>query len=168
MGERFLNKFGNLHDPKASAEDFARFAEVSITYHPGFREQNIFFLNLEPGRKTPEYQDRLEERGNEILSRARITPQFRHYIISQLLIQFKLGLSPGLEYNLKEYAGVDLDKGEYGIFDPKKAKGLEEEFLKKIIADKDELSAMAAIDIAGINLDEWEKSFRDLHREKPI
>ena len=178
MRERFLNRLGNLirrgkvakesvvetaYDPKTSAEEFARFVQASVPYHLEFGTGKAFFLNLEPGRKTPEYQDKLGERGEEILNRARITPQLRRYIISQLLQQFQLGIPLDTDFNLKEFAGVDLESGDYGIFDPKKAKGFEEEVLRKMMTHEDELSMMSAM-AAGIDFKEWKKSFRDLHK----
>lgn len=183
MGEKLIHRLGNLirrgkgvmesavenqYDPKTSAQDFARFVEASVPYHLEFGNMKAFFLNLEPEPRKPEYKDKLRERGIEILNRARITPQFRDYIVSQLLTQFQLGMPLDTDYNLKEYAGVDLSKEEYGIFDPKKAKGFEKEVLGKMLTHEDELSMMFATGVAGIDLDEWKKSFRALRKEKPI
>lgn len=183
MRERLINRLGkiirrgkgiresaieNPYDPKSSAEDFARFVGLSIPYHLAFGDVKMFFLNLQPGRKTPEYQDKLEERGMEILNRARITPEFKRYIIRQLIVQFQLGISLDSEYSLKELVGVDLKNGQYGVFDAKHAKGFEKEVLRKMLTHEDELSMIFATGVAEINLEEWKKSFRRLHKEKPI
>lgn len=157
----------NQYDPKTSAEDFARIVQASTPYHLEIGNVQAFFLNLDPDPRIPEYKDRLEERANEILQRPKITQQFRTYIVSQLLTEFQMGMALSPEYKMREYAGIDLEKGEYGIFDPRQAKQFEKKVLRSMLTHEDELSMMFATGVAGINLDEWGKAFRHLHREKP-
>jgi len=179
MRERIINRLGRFikrgqeqaqspYDPKTSAEDFARFVQASTPYHLEFGNARMFSLNLDPNPKIPEYQERLKERAEEILKRARITPQFRAYIISDLLMQYQLGMGPSQEYNMKELTDIDLEKGEYGIFDTKQAMRIEKSILGKMLTHEDELSMMFATGISGINLEEWSKTFRALNKQKPV
>lgn len=156
-----------LYDPKTSAEDFVKLVHASMPYSENFGSATAYFLNLDTRPKTPEYKDRLEQKANEVLGRARITPQFRQYIASQLLSQFQLGMGPSPKYWV-EQVGIDLERGEYGIFNPQKVKGIEKTVLRGMLTHEDDLSMMFATGVAGINLDEWKREFTKLHKEKPV
>ena len=138
-----------------------------MPYSETFGDTTMYFLNLDSEPKIPEYKNMLERKAEVVLGCARITPQFRQYIVSQLLIQFQLGMGPSAEYWTKEVC-IDLDKGEYGIFNPQNAKKIEKTLLRKILTHEDDLAMMTATDVGGINLDEWEREFTRLHKEKPV
>jgi len=155
------------YNPKTSAEDFIQLVVASTPYSENFGSATAYFLNFDPQEKMPEYKDRLKQKADEVLGRARITPQFRQYIVSHLLSQFQLGMAPSVEY-WPEQMGIDLEKGEYGIFNPQNAKEIERTVLRGMLTHEDELSMIFATGVAGINLDEWEREFRKLHKEKPV
>ena len=162
FGHKKPKKESVQFDPKSSAEEFAQAVMATIPYHETFGNATAFFLNLDPTPKQPEYQDKLRERIQAILQKSKITPQFSAYITAQLLMQHQIGIFPSPEYSMEELAGVDLQHGEYGIFDPPKAKTIEGALLKKI--NEGGLEMMTATAIAKIDLSEWRKAFKKLHK----
>ena len=95
-----------------------------------------------------------------LLEQAPVTPQFREYIAAQFFDQTvkaqtavfnsaddpedlvsrlltglvaSIGTQDHKSFRLKQYAGIDLKNGEYGVFDPEKAKEVERFVLQEEI-----------------------------------
>jgi len=155
------------YDPKTSAEEYISLVEAANPNSITIGNTTVFSMNLKPEDRIPEYKDALEQKADEILEKANITPEFRTYIASRILQRYQMKFGPSNEYYAEE-VGINSENGNWGIFDPKQSKDIEKNVLGKMLNHEDELSMMHATGAAGINIEGWEKSFKQLYKENPI
>lgn len=158
-----LNEKSSQPTAEMLAQEFSQALQLSIPYHLEFGDVRVFSVNFSPEPRQPEFQDKLKEKIEDIVKKAKVTSQFATYVSTQLIMQHQMQICPSKDYSMRELVGIDLAKKDYGIFEsPKRAKEIEGALLRKM--DKGGLEMMAATDLAKINIGEWKKAFKKLRR----